>query len=248
MKSNEEYVKSITPEDSYIRGCTDLWVYPNNDKSYGRKFVLDRNKNYVIPASYVKLASVGVVYGGTPSLSEPREDTISAMSTGFALNKFSEKGNYLVVRYLGGDRFLVPQIDETLFLDHTSFADPQPTPGVYKKVIESNWLAGEDFDEFAKANPLFIQGAGPIHWDFEIYDFTSEKDQQKLAEKGFHIMSTEELKFSFAKAHEKNSEILQEGYTRIQKRNQEDKIVLESARTEFSNMRNIADEISPRTR
>ena len=61
-------------------------------------------------------------------------------------------------------------------------------------------------------------------------------------------MPTEELKFSFAKAHEKNSEILQEGYTRIQKRNQEDAIVLESATTEFSNMRNIADEISPRTR
>lgn len=262
MKSNEEYVKSITSDDKYTKECTDFWVYPNNDKSYGRKVVLDRNKNYVIPAYYIKLASFDVYEQGLPSLSAPRRDSICAMSDGFALDEFSCNGIYLVVRYLGGDRFLVPQINETLFLGYETFADPAPAKGVYEKVIEGRWLAGKDFDEFAKVNPLFINGTLPRFnifdplkrtmllnpWDLEICDFTDEKVRQRLAESHSHVMSTEELKLSFAKAHEKNSKILQEGYQRIQQRNQEDAILLKEMRNELLNMRSINEKISSRAR
>lgn len=248
MKTNEEYIKSITPDDYYIRGCTDFWVYPNNNKSYGRKFVLERQKNYIIPASYIKYADIGVVSGGQPSLTEPREDTISAMRGSTALEEYSTKGNYLRVQYLGGDRFLEPKTGETLFLDHTSFVDPQPTHGVYRSVIESNWLSGNEFKDFMESNPLFIQGAGPIHCDFEIYDFESTIDMQKAAEKGFHVLTHDEIISSFTNAKEKNKTHLSNRYQDVLKRNQEDAVVLEKIKSEFLSMQQENNDVKPKSR
>lgn len=242
MKTNDEYVKSITPEDKYIKGATDLWVYPNNEKG-PRKFVLDRNKNYVIPASYVKYATIGIMSGGTPSITKSRQDSISAMEGDSALGDLAIDGNFINVIYLGGDRFVEPTTKEVLFLDRETFKEPQPEISLCKTVIESGELNVIELKNFVEANPLFIQGAGPIKSDFEIYNMQTDEDIQRFCEKGFHLLTQEEIANAIKSAKEKNIIMLNNRYQEVIERDHQDAIFIDKARNE---MKNIQEELKSR--